>query len=200
MVMAWGLLAPLAVLIARYFKVLPGQDWPRVLDNPFWWRCHWVGQGAVALLTVLGLGLILPVSTGAGLHGLLGFLLTGILALQVLGALLRGTKGAPGIPGDHYDMTPRRVVFEHMHKLAGHVALILSVVVILLGLRAANAPVWMWLAICLWWLLLGGAAIALHRQGRAVDTYQAIWGPDPAHPGNRRKPIGWGLRTFRGRT
>jgi hypothetical protein len=33
MVLAWAVLAPLAVVIARYFKVLPGQDWPRELDR-----------------------------------------------------------------------------------------------------------------------------------------------------------------------
>ena len=34
----------------------------------------------------------------------------------------------------------------------------------------------------------------LQRQGRCIDTYQAIWGPDPRHPGNRLKPVGWGVR------
>ena len=34
MVLAWGILAPLAVMIARFFKVLPSQNWPGELDNP----------------------------------------------------------------------------------------------------------------------------------------------------------------------
>ena len=193
MVLGWGVLAPLAILIARYFKVMPGQDWPRVLDNPFWWRCHWVGQGTVGILTLLGLGLIWGPSPVNGLHGILGYGLIGMLAAQIVGALLRGQKGGPDTRGDHYLMPRRRVAFEWGHKLVGYGAMVLSVAVILLGLWAANAPVWMWLAICLWWAALVGMAAILQRQGRAIDTYQAIWGPDAVHPGNQRKPIGWGI-------
>ena len=32
-VLGAGVLLPLAVLVARYFKILPGQDWPRELDR-----------------------------------------------------------------------------------------------------------------------------------------------------------------------
>ena len=32
MVLGWGVIAPLAVILARFFKILPGQDWPRALD------------------------------------------------------------------------------------------------------------------------------------------------------------------------
>ena len=38
------------------------------------------------------------------------------------------------------------------------------------------------------------ACVVLQRRGRAIDTYQAIWGPGAEHPGNQRKPIGWGIR------
>lgn len=30
-----------------------------------------------------------------------------------------------------------------------------------------------------------------------IDTYQAIWGPDPEHPGAKRKPTGFGVRRYR---
>ena len=33
MALAAGVLMPLAVLIARYFKILPSQDWPRELNR-----------------------------------------------------------------------------------------------------------------------------------------------------------------------
>jgi hypothetical protein len=45
---------------------------------------------------------------------------------------------------------------------------------------------------------LGAAFARWQRAGRCIDTYQAIWGPDPAHPGNRRPPVGWGVRRPRG--
>ncbi|MGA7199891.1 hypothetical protein [Roseiarcus sp.] len=54
------------------------------------------------------------------------------------------------------------------------------------------------LVLALWWMTLLGAAITLQRAGRCLDTYQAIWGPDPSLPGNRRKPIGWGVSRWSG--
>lgn len=205
MVLAWGILAPLAVLVARYFKVLPGQDWPRELDTQLWWRSHWMGQGVVVLLSLFGLGLVLAVAKGGSLHGTLGYALLALMAVQVGFGVFRGSKGGPTAPardgsphGDHYDMTPWRVMFEWTHKVLGYLALLLSVLVIVQGLWLSNGPVWMWLALALWWSTLLGTAIVLQARGRAIDTYQAIWGPDPVHPGNRRAPIGWGLRRAEG--
>lgn len=40
MVVAWGVLLPLGILIARFFKVTPRQRWPAELDNKFWWYSH----------------------------------------------------------------------------------------------------------------------------------------------------------------
>lgn len=201
MMLAWGVLAPLAVLIARYFKVTPGQDWPRQLDNQFWWRSHWMGHACVTGLSLVGLGLILAAARSGSLHGRFGYALLACLAVQVLLGIFRGSKGGPTAPapdgslhGDHYDMTSWRVVFEWIHKGLGYTSLALAMVVILMGLWAANALIWMWTAIALWWLALATVAMALQRRGFAVDTYQAIWGPDPAHPGNRRRPIGIGVR------
>jgi hypothetical protein len=201
MVLGWAVLAPLSVLAARYFKVLPGQDWPRELDTQLWWRSHWMGQGIVVLLSLLGLGLILGSAKGGSLHGALGYVLLTVMGVQVGLGVFRGSKGGPTAPacdgslrGDHYDMTPWRVMFEWTHKVLGYLALVLSVAVVVLGLWQANAPLWMWWAIGLWWGVLICAALVLQVQGRAIDTYQAIWGPDPVHPGNRRAPIGWGLR------
>lgn len=200
MLLAWGVLAPLAVLVARYFKVLPGQDWPRELDNQLWWRSHWMGQGLVLLLSLFGLGLILGVAEAGGLHGRLGYALLCLMGLQILLGIVRGSKGGPTAPakdgslrGDHYDMTSWRVLFEWSHKLIGYAALGLAAFVILAGLWEANAPRWMWFVVLIWWAGLIVAAAILQARGCAIDTYQAIWGPDPKHPGNRRDPIGFGI-------
>ena len=40
MVLAMGLLTPPLIIVARFFKVTPQQDWPRHLDNPFWFITH----------------------------------------------------------------------------------------------------------------------------------------------------------------
>lgn len=202
MVLAWGVLAPLAVIIARFFKILPGQDWPRTLDTPFWWRCHWIGQTMVLILSVAGLVLVLPSDLSTmPLHGWMGYgVLVGLTA-QVLLGIFRGSKGGPTASapdgsqrGHHYDMTPWRRMFERVHKSVGYGTLLLALATILMGLWTANAPGWMWLVLALWWPVLVAAFVVLQRRGLAIDTYQAIWGDDPRHPGNALPSPGWGMR------
>jgi hypothetical protein len=93
-------------------------------------------------------------------------------------------------------MTTRRQVFEILHKLIGYALLLLAILTIVLGLWKANTPIWMWLTLLVWWAGLIAVFTLLQKRGMAVDTYQAIWGNDPAHPGNRRPPPGWGMRRF----
>ncbi len=195
MVLGWGALAPAAVFVARYFKVLPWQDWPRELDNKTWWRFHWITQSAVLSLSVVGISLILlsPQNTGnAAMHRMFGFTVLLLGCCQVLSGLLRGTKGGPtaagsdgSLRGDHYDMSLRRQLFETFHKIFGYLALINLAVAITSGLWEANALNWMWFLVFSWWAGLAMLAILLERRGWAIDTYRSIWGPDPTHPGNR---------------
>lgn len=201
MVLAWGILAPLAVLIARFFKVMPGQDWPRVLDNPTWWRAHWMGQSLVLALTLFGLVLIWREAQSGSLHGTLGYAILVLCLIQVSLGIFRGTKGGPTAPardgsfrGDHYDMTPWRRMFEAVHKSVGYMTLGLGIATVVLGLWLANGPRWMWLVLIVWWVGLAVVFVALQRRGWAADTYEAIWGTDPSHPGNRMGSRGWGMR------
>lgn len=210
MVLAWGGAVPVAILLARYYKITSGQDWPRELDNRFWWNGHRLLNYAAVLVSCAAAALLWSSMRYAGqardLHAWLGWLTVCLGVLQVLGGSLRGTKGGPTAPrlgadgraldlhGDHYDMTRRRRVFEHVHKTLGYGALGLSAVALLVGLWVADAPRWMWLLLVTWWLALVGLGVRLQRQGRCIDTYQAIWGPDPGHPGAGIEPIGWGIR------
>lgn len=204
MVLAWGTLLPLGALVARYFKVISHQDWPHRLDDQRWWHAHrWLQWGGVLLMTA-GLAVALgrsatgePAAGAARWHAALGWAVAALAWLQVAGGLLRGSKGGPtdrALRGDHYDMTLRRRWFERLHKALGWAALLLAGAVIGLGLAVADAPRWMAVALALWWAVLAALAWHWQRAGRCVDTYQAIWGPDPAHPGNRLAPIGWGVR------
>jgi hypothetical protein len=201
MVLAWGVLMPLGALVARFYKVTPSQAWPRELDNRLWWNLHrglqWSG---VVLMTA---GVVLAFNRGtssnalAMWHAWAGWVLCLLGWTQVASALLRGSKGGPTEPqmrGDHYDMTPWRRGFERVHKVLGWVAVAASAAIIVLGLVIVDAPRWMPLALCLWWLAFVVAFVRLQARGRCIDTYQAIWGPDPAHPGNRVPPTGWGVR------
>lgn len=207
MVLAWGVLAPAAVLLARFGKILPRQRWPEELDSQVWWVGHWVLQSVVAVLSVAALWIMwTTVSPGYdSYHALFGWCVTVLLAAQVLSGVLRGTKGGPTCPardgslrGDHYDMTPWRRAFETLHKTSGYTVLALSVFAVLTGLWHANAPHWMWLGLVGWWATLLVAFAWLQSRGLAVDTYQAIWGPDATHPGNQMPSQGWKTKRHSG--
>ncbi|WP_310625177.1 cytochrome b561 domain-containing protein [Limnohabitans sp.] len=211
MVLAWGVCLPVGALMARYFKVTPKQDWPRVLDNQMWWHGHRGLQYTGVLLMSLGLFLVWSssdagaspmsnvsnVSNVARLHHVLGWCVLILGWAQMLGGILRGSKGGPTDPhmaGDHYDMTRWRVVFERLHKSLGWLAIVLAVPVILLGLLNADAPRWMLGLLMVWWSVLLAVAAHWQRRGYCMDTYQAIWGTDPHMPGMQGAPIGWGVR------
>lgn len=210
MVLAWVILVPIAILLARFYKVTPRQHWPRQLDNRFWWHGHrWLNYSATAL-AALGLALVWDANTGTGtlhaLHAWLGWSVLACCVLQLSSGTLRGSKGGPTDPrlwrngrerdwhGDHYAMTTRRIVFEYLHKTVGYLCLLAIPGTVLVGLWNADAPRWMWLVTIAWWCGWSWVFVRLQTKGRCIDTYQAIWGPDPHHPGNRSRPIGWGIR------
>jgi len=203
MVLGWGVLVPFGILVARYFKTVPNQNWPKSLDHHLWWNTHRFCQYSACMLMAVGLWLILnaPPSTAiAGPHWYFGWASLALAVVQVTGGVLRGTKGGPtsrakdgSLRGDHFDMTRRRIVFEFVHQGAGYSALIVSCLALLSGLWQANAPNWMCVSLAVWWSMLVSASVILQRKKLALDTYQAIWGPDPDLPGNKRKPIGFGI-------
>ncbi len=206
MFIAWGILAPVAVLVARFFKVLPRQDWPHTLDSQVWWRSHWIGQTLVFLFTLLALTLVFSLELQSG-HARIGYVVLSLATVQIALGYFRGSKGGPTDPqangdlaGDHYDMSLRRRVFEHLHKGLGYGLLLLSMATIVLGLWHVNAPRWMWITITGWWCLLAVVFVVLQRRGLAIDTYQAIWGPNSEHPGNNRPSSGWGMRRLSSKT
>ncbi len=204
MVAAWGILVPCGILVARFLKLWPGQAWPERLDHPGWWHLHRLFQYLAGLMTVAGLTLVLTLdgrSAAGTTHRLIGWTLVGLAALQFAAAWLRGSKGGPTAPapdgswrGDHYDMTPRRIAFEYLHKFGGYAAAFVAMSAILTGLWQANGPRWMWIVLGLWWALCTISFVIMQRRGMAFDTYQAHWGSDTLHPGNRRRPVGFGIR------
>ncbi len=209
MVLGLGVLMPPVVIVARFFKVTLRQDWPQQLDNPFWFVTHRRWGHVIGLVVAIGLAFVLA---GQGweppwhsLHGALGWVVVALVLFQVVGSWLRGTHGGPidpftrqrrppsDWPGDHFSMTQRRIVFEYVHKWGGYILLTVTLTAIPTGLLAADAPRWMPITMGIWWLVLLGVFVWLQRAGRCIDTYQAIWGLDPNLPGNRRRPIGFGI-------
>ena len=204
MVFAWCLLVPIGIFAARFFKITPRQDWPRRLDNQVWWATHLTAQYTAGFLMVIAVYLIWNVSgthVQVFYHHLLGWTTISLCGVQYLAGWLRGTKGGPtdlradGTPhGDHYDMTSRRKLFEYVHKFTGYVCLTAAIAAVFTGLWVANAPHWMWISLTIWWVAVIYLFLKCERIFGAVDTYQAIWGPNPDLPGNKMRPIGLGIK------
>ena len=128
MFVAWTVLIPTGAVMARFFKVTPGQDWPRVLDNKVWWHAHLICQyGAVAMISLAAVMMVWDNGLRVdNMHERFGICAVVLSWIQVIGGWLRGSKGGPTEPhmhGDHYDMTWRRQVFEAVHKPLGWLSL-----------------------------------------------------------------------------
>jgi hypothetical protein len=201
MVLSWTILLPLGMLAARYFKIWPGQDWPRQLDNKIWWFLHYRLQSlGVALMTLAVVFIKVSGAAPSGWlfwHAILGWTICVVGWVQYAGGLLRGSKGGPTdarMSGDHFDMSRRRVIFEHVHKSLGWIVLPLVWAATAIGLVALDAPRWMAIVLVVWWVGYLSAFLGLQRAGRCIDTYQAIWGPSSDLPGAKRRPIGFAVR------
>jgi len=206
MVVAWLLVMPAGVIIARYYKVLAKQDFPKELDNQFWWHWHLALQYGGMLLAVAGFLMVWDTQKSigggiGGMHAIAGIAAMTLGVLQIISGILRGSKGGPvddnGRPnppekvrGDHYDMTLHRRIFEAFHKNAGYAALAAGCVAALLGLWQTGAH-WILYAAFFGWLCAAAIYfVRLQKSGRWTDTYQAIWGPDVCHPGNSVRALG----------
>ncbi len=204
MSIAWFILLPAGVLIARFFKVTKNQDWPHELDNQLWWHSHrWLNYAGIGLAT-LGMLIMWQTIGGPALqgwHGRIGLATMALGWLQIISAWLRGSKGGPTDPsadpndpttwqGDHFDMTVRRRLFEIWHKQLGYVVLFLALIAAWQGLESIAAPLWIK---ALPWSAASIFLILFHHfthQGRRFDTHAAIFGSKPkpnCHPAKRKK-------------
>lgn len=235
MVIAWGIFVPVGILLSRFYKVTPGQDWPRVLNNPFWFNTHRAFEYGAGVLMLAAVALVLLDNEGTApwrsFHAAAGWIVVILGWLQLLGSHRRGAMAGPSNPvtrvplrnwqwsdvramgepsepfppdarfpehwhGAHFSMTRQRVLFEYLHKGFGYALLAFSAVTMVAGLLAADALNWMWVVLAGWWIGCAAIFVVLQRQGRCIDCYQAIWGLDENLPGNRCKPIGWGIRRY----
>jgi len=198
----WFVLVPFGVISIRYFKTKPKpMGLPRGISkfDPLfiWWGMHiWTLYSAITL-SILGLLLAVVASGGfsGSLHAWFGGLTVLFGTLQIFVAGQRGTHGGhnhlstdPKDPstwrGDHFDMTRRRRWFEAYHKPGGYFALFLATGAVTTGLM----QYWMaTLAIVMLLMLVGVfvLVVALEGLGQRHDTYKAVFGSDPNHPGNQ---------------
>ena len=197
MVLAWLVLVPAGVLIARFYKVRPGQDFPRHTDDRFWWDSHRILQiGGVALATLAAYWVFQEREWEIDWdvpHTTFGLIVLVLGAAQVLSPLLRGTKGGPTDDhadpanpatwhGDHFDMTLRRRIFEAWHKNVGYLVMLAAVLAVWTGIETAGLEeYWKWGVVALIALYIA-LFILWTRQRRRVDTWTAIWGPPGSLP------------------
>ncbi|WP_203077345.1 cytochrome b family protein [Falsiroseomonas ponticola] len=189
MATAWGAMLPAGAAIARWRKVTRQQRFPDQLDNQFWWNRHRQLQHGGVALTLAGTAAILAATGGSfySLHGQIGLGLVLLALAQVALSAARGSKGGPTDPaadparpetwrGDHFDMTPRRILFERLHKAIGWGSIGAGPIVILLALSILGFPAPLMLLLALPYLALAAFAVLQAWGGRHVDTYVAIWG------------------------
>ena len=181
MLFVWGLVLPTGVLIARFFKVTPEQDFPKVRDNQFWWNWHRGLQYSGLILATFATWLMWQKTGLAGsLHAQIGLTLLGFGWLQAVSSWVRGSKGGPTEPqlsGAHYDMTLQRLIFEYWHKIFGWSCLLAALIAIGTGfyLVGTQQAVHFGVPIALGSIFISIFAV-LAKQKRWVDTYTAIWG------------------------
>jgi hypothetical protein len=202
MVMGVVLCLPISSLIARYFKVTRKQNWPLVLDTKFWWYSHLIlsysGMALALLATALFWGdlkvldadRIKRLGVPQLIHLVIGWLTLIVGIFIVVTAWFRGSKGGPNdkqMNGDHYDLSPKRLLFESVHKCAAYGFLVLSVLASGFGAVSAGLPRWSLLLFALGVLTLCGLAARWELKGRNIPSYQATFGLKLEHPGNRRR-------------
>jgi len=202
MAATWGVMVPVSLVITRFFKVMPGQNYPQEINNSFWMRTHRVMSTTVIFVATAGAGLAVWALGGISLastHAQWGFAVVVLGWLQLFIALQRGTHGGPWglsrnveniLPrdqwfGDHYNMTLRRRIFEVVHIWTGYPTAIAGLVAVALGIDGYGLA-WPWqVAYGAWVLAILLAYWKFTRDRRRVPTYQSIWGLAPEHPGNR---------------
>ncbi|MGF1866804.1 ferric reductase [Enterovibrio norvegicus] len=199
MVLAWAVMSPAIITITRYFKVTPGQAFPKKLDNKFWWITHWLGHSVVIATSLIAFVLSLMSLNGldtSTIHAKIGLVAICLSLIQAFYGWARGTKGGPvdddGNPvpsnkvfGDHYNMTIYRRVFEWLHKSLGYLLLAASHVAIYSGFFLFELGAWAYVAMLVSELVMFAFYLFFSLQHRWVDTYHAIWGFSRRHPGNK---------------
>ena len=197
---AGAVLVPVAVLAARYWKIVPGQDWPRIINHRGWQRVHGLCGVAAVLCLVAGVAMAFQgmslASHLAHPHAWMGWGVMAVLLLLVVNIALRGSIGGPGrhqprtlvhlhdVPGDHYDMTRRRRIFEHGHRWLGYGLMLALFANVMTGYWHVNVPRGLALATLAWWACLALMAGCRWLPG-ALGPQHGASGQPHSPPGRR---------------
>ena len=192
MSIVWLVVLPICIFITRFFKVTPKQNFPKKLDNKFWWYIH-LGCNISAMVICTFAFYIMYDLMGfsTSTHAILGYTTLGLMYLQGLIGYLRGTTGGDyphpeGKKWDHFDMTKRRLIFEHSHKTVGYVALFVAFAATFTGIYTMQMP-WYFYIIQVSVTVIIALLYLIYWNKKRYTTYQAIFGLDKNLPGNREK-------------
>lgn len=126
MIVGWGLLLPSGILIAKFGKHR---------KNAWWFKMHIALQPIGLIVSVIGWAIALVNFTtlegGPGItftHAVAGTITMALALLQALNGIFR-----PHNPPKEEDKSTIRIVWEHVHRGVGWVALLLSIVTIGIG-------------------------------------------------------------------
>lgn len=136
MTLAWGVLAPVGVMLARYAKAAPSKP----CGKPLWFQSHRIVQSCAVLLSLIGFGIAIAMVQQAGsahfgsAHGALGLAVVLLGALQPINAVFR-----PHPPKLGEARSATRLAWEIIHRIGGYGAVVGGAVAIFLGLARAGA-------------------------------------------------------------
>ncbi len=204
MVFVWVFLVPLCITIMRFHKPPPSEKGIRrdvSLWHREWWffTVHKYGMFLAMVLAFGGTALAFMASGGfsGSVHATFGVLTILVGAVQIVSSQMRGTRGGkyrvgadPKDPttweGDQYNRTPKRRMFEAIHKTCGYFTVLLAFGAIGSGLMQFSMPVLTGVfvvAVLIWmvsWAIYG-------FKGRAYDGYRVAHGYGLEHPYNKER-------------
>ncbi len=202
MIGIWFVLVPIGLFAIRFFKPKPitygiEKGTGRLDPKLIWWTIHYSFLYAAVGLAFAGTMWAMVVSGGFSgtVHSIFGLGTVLFGGLQIVSAWFRGTHGGKHAPesdpndpstwrGDHFDMTPRRRLFEAYHKTFGYFAIVLAMGAVATGLQQYWTPL---IAIVLGVILVVSSALFVYLEGNGYrqDTYRSVYGNHPDNPYNK---------------
>jgi uncharacterized Zn-binding protein involved in type VI secretion len=154
MFVAWGVLAPVAMMIARFAK-----QWPWFGDNGRWFK-HFHRPMMILAVLITWASFIIALIMVEGNHFMVTHTYFGLVVVicatyQPINAAMRGTHE------DHAQMTRKRVIFETVHKATGRTAILIGLVAIPTGIKALGGSDAFFTFYIVWASLLAVVFIAL---------------------------------------
>lgn len=204
MFVIWLALVPLSIVTIRYGKPKPtpyGLKEEIKPSNIVWWWFHvhkYILYFAI-FLALVGAAIAVTVSKGFSgtVHSLFGITAVVLGCLQVASSWFRGTHGGryyhladPNDPatwyGDHFNMTPRRRMYEAFHKNVGYFTGLFALGAVASGLMQFPMPILTIITFAMM-LVIALLCIVLEYSGRRYDTYRSVFGTNPDHPFNKAR-------------